>query len=106
MMCPREDNLGYVSTGGFSKLECGIMQKFEEKRGVLLNFSVIFAHRAQFFHFFARFFRLATAVAKRSNLTKKVDFCCLFVVKIRPKIILILAKLVTELYSNTAKNPS
>ena len=25
------------------------MQKFEEKRGVLLNFSVIFAHRAQFF---------------------------------------------------------
>ena len=42
----------------------------------------------------------------KKNLTKKIDFCCLFVVKIRPKIILILAKLVTELYSNTAKNPS
>ena len=75
------------------------------------------ASRAIFFidfsNFFVRFFRLATAVAKRSNLTKKlknltkkIDFCCLFVVKIRPKIILILAKLVTELYSNTAKNPS
>ena len=33
------------------------MQKFEEKRGVLLNFSVIFAHRAQFFdQFFDQFF--------------------------------------------------
>ena len=57
MMCPREDNLGYVSTGGFSKLECGIMQKFEKKRGVLPNFSVIFAHRAQIFRQFFEFFR-------------------------------------------------
>ena len=32
------------------------MQKFEEKRGVLLNFSVIFAHRAQFFSFFRQIF--------------------------------------------------
>jgi hypothetical protein len=32
------------------------MQKFEEKRGVLLNFSVIIAHRAQFFSFFCQIF--------------------------------------------------
>ena len=33
------------------------MQKFEKKRGVLPNFSVIFAHRAQFFRQFFEFFR-------------------------------------------------
>ena len=90
------------------------MQKFEEKRGVLLNFSVIFAHRAQFFSFFCQIFSsgdgrrqtIEPGEKMKKNLTKKIDFCCLFVVKIRPKIILILAKLVTELYSNTAKNPS
>lgn len=85
------------------------MQKFEEKRGVLLNFSVIFAHRAQFFSSIFQIF--SSGDGRRQTIEpdekiEKIDFCCLFVVKIRPKIILILAKLVTELYSNTAKNPS
>lgn len=71
------------------------------------------ASRAIFFIDFSNFFvwrrpspNDRTWRKNEKNLTKKIDFCCLFVVKIRPKIILILAKLVTELYSNTAKNPS
>ena len=88
-----------------------------ENRRKAGGFAEFFRHfrasRAIFFIFLPDFFvwrrpspNDRTWRKNEKNLTKKIDFCCLFVVKIRPKIILILAKLVTELYSNTAKNPS